>query len=119
MPTAGFNESDTRAKLIDPALHAASWIEHLGEAERDSHGEIHREQSAVRIDILDGKPLKRGVGGCGPRLAGQFTNERVHRALQATLVFYPVKLRRLSSAHCASWSDCHDHPSSTSPDVIP
>ena len=62
MPTPGYNESDTRAKLIDPALHAASWIEHLGEAERDSHGEIHREQSAVRIDILDGKPLKRGRG---------------------------------------------------------
>jgi len=33
-----------------------------GDAERDTHGEIHREQSAVRIDILDGKPLKRGRG---------------------------------------------------------
>ena len=61
MPTAGFNESDTRAKLIDPALPAAAWIEQVSEAARDTHGEIHREQSAVRIDILNSKPLKRGV----------------------------------------------------------
>jgi hypothetical protein len=27
MPTAGYNDSDTRAKLIDPAMRAASWIE--------------------------------------------------------------------------------------------
>lgn len=62
MPIAGFNEADTRAKLIDPALHAAAWIERVGAAERATHGEIHREQSAVRIEILDGKPFKRGRG---------------------------------------------------------
>ena len=63
MSTADYNESDTRAKLIDPALYAAQWVEQVAEAERDTHGEIHREQSAVRIDILDGKPLKRGGAG--------------------------------------------------------
>ena len=57
-----FNEADTRAKLIDPALHARQWIEIVKEEYRATHGEIHREQSAVRIDILDGKPLKRGRG---------------------------------------------------------
>lgn len=62
MSTAGYNEADTRAKLIDPALHATLWVERVAEAERDTHGEIHREQSAVRIDILDGKPIKRGRG---------------------------------------------------------
>jgi len=57
-----YNEADTRAKLIDPALHSRRWIELVGEAQRPDHGEIHREQSAIRIDILDGKPLKRGRG---------------------------------------------------------
>ncbi len=62
MPSTGYNEADTRAKLIDPALHACRWIELVKDEHRATHGEIHREQSAVRIDILDGKPLKRGRG---------------------------------------------------------
>lgn len=62
MTPAGYNEADTRAKLIDPALHVRQWIELLKDEQRSSHGEIHREQSAVRIDILDGKPIKRGRG---------------------------------------------------------
>ncbi|MDP1613694.1 MAG: hypothetical protein Q8M11_21755 [Sulfuritalea sp.] len=62
MAPPGYNEADTRAKLIDPALHARQWIELVKEDNRLSHGEIHREQSAVRIDILDGKPIKRGRG---------------------------------------------------------
>ena len=56
------NEADTRAKLIDPALHNRQWIEMVKEEQRATHGDIHREQSAVRIDILDGKPIKRGRG---------------------------------------------------------
>jgi type I restriction enzyme R subunit len=62
MAAARYNEADTRAKLIDPALHARQWIEVVRHEHRDTHGEIHREQSAMRIDILDGKPLKRGRG---------------------------------------------------------
>jgi type I restriction enzyme R subunit len=62
MPTNRYNEADTRAKLIDPALHAARWIERVVDAERDTHGEIWREQSAVRIEIVEGKPFKRGRG---------------------------------------------------------
>ena len=42
MSTADYKESDTRAKLIDPALYAAQWVEQVAKAERDSHGEIHR-----------------------------------------------------------------------------
>ena len=56
MASPTYNEADTRAKLIDPALHARQWIELVKEDDRLSHGEIHREQSAVRIDILDGNP---------------------------------------------------------------
>lgn len=57
-----YNEADTRAKLIDPALHARQWIELVKDEQRATHGEIHREQSAVRIEILDGKAIKRGRG---------------------------------------------------------
>ena len=62
MATSGYNEADTRAKLIDPALHARQWVELVKDEHRATHGEIHREQSAVRIEILNGKPLKRGRG---------------------------------------------------------
>src|SRR5271157_2917663 len=46
------NESDTRAKLIDPAIHARGWTEDL----------IRREETAGAIEIVDGKPRKRAKG---------------------------------------------------------
>jgi type I restriction enzyme R subunit len=46
------SESDTRAKLIDPALHRIGWTEDL----------IHREETACGIDIIDGKPKRRSSG---------------------------------------------------------
>ena len=46
------NESDTRAKLIDPVLHMRGWTEDL----------IRREETDCGIDILDGKPRRRERG---------------------------------------------------------
>jgi len=48
----GLNESDTRAKLIDPAIHARGWTENL----------IRREETAGAIEIIDGKPRKQAKG---------------------------------------------------------
>jgi type I restriction enzyme R subunit len=62
MSAAGHNEANTRAKLIDPALHAVRWAEQVADSERATHGEIRREQSAVRIEVVDGQPFKRGRG---------------------------------------------------------
>lgn len=45
-------ESDTRAKLIDPALHKKGWREDL----------IRREETECGIDIIDGKPRRRERG---------------------------------------------------------
>src|ERR1700687_4643924 len=45
-------ESDTRAKLIDPAIHACGWTEDL----------IKREETAGSIEITDGTPRRRGRG---------------------------------------------------------
>ena len=45
-------ESDTRAKLIDPALHSLGWTENL----------IRREETAGAIEIVDEKPRKRAQG---------------------------------------------------------
>ncbi len=46
------NEADTRAKLIDPALHARGWTEDL----------IRREETAGAVEPVDGKPRRRGRG---------------------------------------------------------
>jgi type I restriction enzyme R subunit len=46
------SEADTRAKLIDPAIHARGWTEDL----------IRREESAGAIEVIDGRPRKRAKG---------------------------------------------------------
>lgn len=46
------SESDTRAKLIDPGLHARGWTEDI----------IRREETAGAIQIIDGKPRKQAKG---------------------------------------------------------
>ena len=46
------SEADTKAKLIDPALHGRGWIEDL----------IRREETDRGIDIIDGKPRRRDQG---------------------------------------------------------
>ena len=52
-PTAiALSEADTRAKLIDPAIHARGWTEDL----------IRREETAGAIEIVDGKPRKQAKG---------------------------------------------------------
>jgi len=48
----GLSESDTRAKLIDPAIHARGWTEEL----------IRHEETAGAIQIIDGKPRKQARG---------------------------------------------------------
>ena len=46
------SESDTRAKLIDPAIHARGWTEDL----------IRREETSGAIEIIAGRPRKRAKG---------------------------------------------------------
>ena len=46
------NESDTRAKLIDPAIHQCGWTEDL----------IRREETAGTVDIINGKARRRSRG---------------------------------------------------------
>jgi len=48
----GLSESDTRAKLIDPAIHARGWTEEL----------IRREETTGAIQVIDGKPRKQAKG---------------------------------------------------------
>jgi len=47
-----WGESDTRAKLIDPGLHACGWTEDL----------IRREETAGAVEIVDGRPRRRAKG---------------------------------------------------------
>ena len=46
------SEADTRAKLIDPALHSRGWTENL----------IRREETDQGIDIVNGRPKRRQRG---------------------------------------------------------
>jgi len=47
-----YNESDTRAKLIDPAIHGCGWTEDL----------IRREETAGTVEVVDGKARRRSKG---------------------------------------------------------
>ena len=47
-----FNEADTRAKLIDPAIHNRGWTEDL----------IRREETAGAVEIISGKARRRSRG---------------------------------------------------------
>ncbi len=91
MPASGYNEADTRAKLIDPALHSRQWIELVKEEQRATHGEIHREQSAVRVEIIGGKPFKSGRGRVDYLLRA-FVEEHEH---PLTLAFVEAKKEKL------------------------
>src|SRR5205085_4798729 len=46
------SEADTRAKLIDPAIHARGWTEDL----------IKREETLGAVEIVAGKPRRRSGG---------------------------------------------------------
>jgi len=47
-----FNEADTRAKIIDPAIHKCGWTEDL----------IRREETAGTVEIINGKARRRSRG---------------------------------------------------------
>ncbi len=47
-----YSEADTRAKLIDPAIHARGWTEDL----------IRREETAGAIEVIGGKARKQARG---------------------------------------------------------
>jgi len=51
-PRMPFNEADTRAKLIDPAIHTRGWTE----------DHIKREVSEGSIEIIEGKAHRRSKG---------------------------------------------------------
>ena len=52
MTVGRLNEADTRAKLIDPALHERGWTENL----------IRREESAGTVYIIAGQPRPQSKG---------------------------------------------------------
>lgn len=59
------SESDTRAMLIDPALHARGWTENL----------IRREETAGAVEIVEGQARKRSQGRVDYTLRVKVTSE--------------------------------------------
>jgi type I restriction enzyme R subunit len=47
-----FNEADTRAKLVDPAIHKRGWNEDL----------IRREETAGTVEVINGRARRRSRG---------------------------------------------------------
>lgn len=60
-----FGEADTRAKLIDPAIHAREWHEDM----------IRREETAGAIEIVGGKARRRSRGHVDYTLRLKPTND--------------------------------------------
>src|SRR5712691_10891951 len=81
----GLGESDTRAKLIDPALHGCGWNEDL----------IRREETAGAVEIVGDRPRRR------PRGRVDYTlRVKVNPASQAVAVaLLEAKTEHLPPAH--------------------
>jgi len=52
------NESDTRAKLIDPAIHRQGWTEDL----------IRREETAGTVEIINGNQIRALINSDIPKV---------------------------------------------------
>ena len=78
-------ESDTRAKLIDPALHARQWTEDL----------IRREESAGAIEVLDGRPRRQAKGRVDYTLRVKVTSG----AQPVAVALIEAKAERLPPTH--------------------
>jgi Plasmid pRiA4b ORF-3-like protein/Type I restriction enzyme R protein N terminus (HSDR_N) len=78
-------ESDTRAKLIDPALHACGWTEDL----------IRREETAGAVEVVEGQARRRAKGRVDYTL-----RVRVNQASQPVAVaLIEAKAEHLPPAH--------------------
>lgn len=72
-------------------------FESVSDAERATHGEIRREQSAVRVEIIDGKPFQRGRGRVDDLLRAFFGGQEQ----PLTLAFVGAERERLQPLHGA------------------
>jgi type I restriction enzyme R subunit len=79
------SESDTRAKLIDPALHARGWTEDL----------IRREETAGAVEIVEGRPHKRSQGRIDYTLRIKVTSE----AQPVAVALIEAKAENLPATH--------------------
>ena len=86
------NEADTRAKLIDPALHARGWSEDL----------IHRETTAGEVEIVAGRPPERSgrhrVSRAPPGLGRPRSGDRDKARVQSALSLRPAFQARYAHA---------------------
>jgi len=79
------NEAETRAKLIDPAIHARGWTEDL----------IRREESAGAVEIVEGKPRKRSKGRVDYILRAKVTQD----SQPVAMALIEAKAEHLPAAH--------------------
>ncbi len=80
-----YNEADTRAKLIDPALHQRGW----------SEDKIKREETPGAVDVVDGKPRKRAHGRIDYTLRARVNSD----TQPVALAFIEAKSEQFSPGH--------------------
>ena len=80
-----YNEADTRAKLIDPALHQRGW----------SEDKIKREETPGAVDVVDGKPRKRAHGRIDYTLRARVNSD----TQPVALALIEAKSEQFSPAH--------------------
>jgi type I restriction enzyme R subunit len=78
-------ESDTRAKLVDPAIHRRGWTEDL----------IRREETAGAVEVSEGAPRRRGKGRMDYILRVKVTRE----SQPVALALIEAKAERLPPGH--------------------
>ena len=78
-------EADTRAKLIDPALHARGWTEDL----------IRREETAGAVDVLEGRARRRARGRTDYTLRVKVSSE----SQPVAVALIEAKAEQLPPAH--------------------
>ena len=79
------SEADTRAKLIDPAIHARGWTEE----------HIKREESAGAVEIVAGKARRRARGRTDYTLRIRVTTE----AQPVAVALFEAKKESLPPGH--------------------
>ena len=69
MSTADYKESDTRAKLIDPALYAAQRVEQVAEAEAEAERAARRPPRREICLLGYALQIRRKLSSLGPKFA--------------------------------------------------
>ena len=98
-PATGFSEADTRAKLIDPAIHSRGWLEDM----------IRREETAGAIEIIGGKARRRSRGQVDYTLRLKTAPDNQPATQPVAIALIEAKKERLPPGHGLDQGKAYAH----------